>query len=296
MEDVREHVRMKGDRQARLTYHAEVAALKATAMQARAQIGKAYLVRHAAHDKGELVSRETGFGKIDLRGLPVFEAALAESLRLAEEREARVNPSKGSLEFIATGNDYDESSAALALAIAPQVLCPVIRYFQCMPILFNIGFNRAKAAERLENSSHMFHLDPEDSTQLKVFVPLTKVEADRAFYALPAPLTEVVVNKLHHTMGRLTDQAVEDLVGPGQLLSGEGPSGMACACDTNRCLHFGGRPGRLIRDVLGFTFVLPTSTWYPRFEGDGEKRVLLKKLQPRKNDSEWNALIGAELC
>jgi hypothetical protein len=295
MDDDREQMRMRGDRQSRLAYHAEVAAQKADILETRARLGEVYLARHAEHDRGELVSRETGFGKIDLRGLPAFEAALAEAQRLAKSREDRANPSKGSLEFVATGADYDAQSAAVALATSPQVLCPVIRYFQRLPILFGIGFNRASANEKILNSSHMLHVDPEDTTQLKVFVPLTVVEEDRAFYALPAPLTDIVVEKLRHTMGRLSDDVVEGIVGPGRLLNGAGPAGMACVCDTNRCLHFGGRPGRLVRDVLAFTYVLPTSTWFPRFEGDGERRVLLKKLKPRAGDIEWNALIGTEL-
>jgi hypothetical protein len=160
-------------------------------------------------------------------------------------------------------------------------------------VLFSVGLNRAQANSMLEGTSHYFHLDPEDVTQLKAFVRLGEVAPDRAFHALPANLTDEVIGTLpNYGVGRVQDETVEMLVGADKTFCGAGPAGHIVFCDTTRCLHFGGRPGRQVRDTLVFHYALPTSTWFPRSDDDGEaRRNLLPQLRPT-GDEIWDALIG----
>jgi hypothetical protein len=93
-------------------------------------------------------------------------------------------------------------------------------------------------------------------------------------------------------VGRVQDETVEKLVGAGKTFCGAGPAGHIVFCDTTRCLHFGGRPGRQVRDTLVFHYALPTSTWFPRSDDDGEpRRNLLPQLRAT-GDEIWDALIG----
>jgi hypothetical protein len=294
----RETVRMRGDRATRQRFHDEARSFKANAIGARRTLGLAFLTKNAELDPGDLISKRTGIGSIDLSCDPLFAQAEAECATLIEARAETDVPTKGSLHHLASGKrDFGENSPSVALALSPTLLMPIIRYFDgVLPVLFSMGVNRAKADGLIETSSHMYHLDPEDTQQIKVFVHLCDVEADRAFYALPADLSETVAHKLNYVAGRVGDEIVDEIVGPGRQVGSIGAKGFASFCDTSRCFHYGGRPGRLTRDILTIQYALPTSTWFPRWPGDGERRNLLPLLTPRAGDATWNALIGAELC
>jgi hypothetical protein len=244
----------------------------------------------------DIVDKSSGIGAMDISQTPEYAAAAAECRAIFDATGGKAAMSKGSLDFIANGKShFGMDSACVALATSPLLLAPVTRYFGMLPILFSVGLNRARADSLLEGTSHYFHLDPEDVTQLKAFVRLGEVEPDRAFHALPANLTDDVIATLpNYGVGRVADEAVDKIVGADKTFCGAGPGGHVVFCDTTRCLHFGGRPGRLVRDTLVFHYALPTSTWFPRpNEDNGEpRRNLLPMLKPT-GDEFWDALIGA---
>lgn len=290
---VRDRIRSSGTRAERQAYFEEVSVAKRETLAHRRKLGRAYLEAHPI--VGRPISRETGLGQFDLRGSPLFVAARDEAEAFYAKRPAGTRPSKGSLEFTAGQNDFTNHSAITKLAASPALLGPVTAYFDCLPVLFSIGLSRAGSDRILSHSSHMFHLDPEDVTQVKLFVNISDVDLDRAFYALPADQSQRAVGALSYCGGRLSDAQVDSAVGLSALVNSAGPSGMATACDTNRCLHYGGRPGKHERRMLDITYVLPTSTWFPCDAHDGERRVLLSGLSPIKDDGIWNALIGHSL-
>lgn len=290
---VRDRIRSSGTRAERQAYFEEVSITKRETLARRRELGRAHLEAHQFVDCP--ISRETGLGQFDLRSSPLFHAARDEAEAFYAKRPAGTRPSKGSLEFTAGQNDFTNQSAITKLAASPALFGPVTAYFDCLPILFSIGLSRAGSGQLLAHSSHLFHLDPEDVTQVKVFVNISDVDLDRAFYALPADQSQRVVSALSYSGGRLSDDRVGEVVGLSSLVNSSGPSGMATACDTNRCLHYGGRPGKRERRMLDITYVLPTSTWFPRDAHDGERRVLLSGLSPVKDDPIWNALTGHSL-
>lgn len=297
----RELVRTRGDHGMRRAYHQRVAALKADMIEERRRLGQAYLAEHADWDArtGGLVSQASGMGAYDYRGLAEAQATLAECHALIAARGGENLPSKGSVDFIASaaGRDIGPESATVAFALHPAMLCPVIRYLGVLPILFAVGINRARAEVLLTKSSHMFHLDPEDTTQLKAFMYLVDVDQDtRPFHALPADLSAQVLERTGYCTGRLPDEAVAEIVGPDRAVPALGPAGTVTFCDTNRCFHFGGRPGLRDREMLVLHYALPTSTWFPACEGDGERRNLTPLLRPDSRAPYWNALVGGTLC
>ena len=179
------------------------------------------------------------------------------------------------------------------------MLGPVIRYLGLLPILFNIFVTRAGAAEFLDGSTHQFHLDPEDATTVKVFIHLSDVDPDCGpFHALPADLSARTLEATGYGRGRLADEAVAAVVGPGAAVPSLGPAGFATWCDTTRCLHFGGRPragGKPPRDMLLLHYLSPTSNWYPLPGEAAEPPNRMSRLQPKAGDDAWNAFIGAQL-
>jgi len=285
----REWVRMKADRATRISFHHAVREEKRAAIAERERLG----ARFAGSD---VIDKTAGIGAMDISQTPEYAAAAAECRAILADTASHMGLSKGSLDFIANGKThFGMESACVALAASPLLLTPVTRYFGMLPVLFSVGLNRAQSNSMMEGSSHYFHLDPEDVTQLKAFVRLGEVEADRAFHALPANFTDQVIASLpNYGVGRVPDAAVDKVVGAHKAFCAAGPAGHVVFCDTTRCLHFGGRPGRLVRDTLVFHYALPTSTWFPRpGEQAGEpRRNLLPRLKPT-GEEVWDALIGA---
>lgn len=283
----REWVRTSGDRQARRRFHSAMREQKREALRERERLGMAFAQGHG------IIDSNSGIGTIDLSVTAEYAAAAVECARILDEVAGKTHPSKGSLDFIASGKNYfGPESACVALAMSPRILGPVTQYFGALPILFSLGLTRAQATSMIESSSHLFHLDPEDVTQIKAFVHLGEVEPDRAFYALPADLTEKVVATMpNYGVGRLSDEAVAAVVGPNAAFCGAGSAGQVIFCDTTRCLHYGGRPGRLVRDTLVLHYALPTSTWFPICGENAPRRNLMPLLRPT-GDETWDALIG----
>jgi hypothetical protein len=131
---------------------------------------------------------------------------------------------------------------------------------------------------------------------MKVFVHLNDVdEQTRPFTALRADYSERVSKALNYAKGRLTDEQVHGVVGRGHETTFLGPVGATAFCDTTRCLHFGGRPGRDTRDLIVLYYSLPTATWLPLYPGDGEARILIPMLTPNEADPYSAALLGRAL-
>jgi hypothetical protein len=292
----RHQVRAAHDHHLLTAYHDHVLALKRQQIDRRVALGRAYLRRHTDRDPGAVLMRETAVVSRDLANLALMRETIAEAkAMIAEGRRVRT---KGSLDCLTAGSDYTEEHAAVRLAWSPELLAPVIHYFGMLPILFSIFVARANAKELLNTTSHMFHADPDDITQVKAFAHLTDVDDGCGpFHALPAHLTEKVDRSLDYPRGRVTDEDVERVVGPGRTIPSVGHAGTVTLCDTTRCLHFGGRPpeaGKPIRDLLFIRYLLPTCTVYPQFPGDGAGPNEMR-LHSRPDDPVWNAFIGAEL-
>lgn len=273
----------------RLAIHDRVAGVKALVLEVRRDLGRRYLERHEPDVELRWAS---GLARLDI---PCETAAAREeALRLAEGRDAQAD--NRSLEFTVLGRDFAADSAAVALATSPLLLAPIVRYFGMLPVFFNMFVTRAHTPALLENSSHRFHLDPEDVITQKVFVHLTDVDEDCGpLHVLPADATRRVLDAVdYREIARLPDHQVDALVGWDRVVRCCGAAGTTVIADTSRCLHFGGRPraaGKPVRQTLVFQYLLPTSYLFP-IDGDWEHPRHLPNLEPA-GDDEWDALIGA---
>ncbi|MBW4620699.1 MAG: hypothetical protein KME17_15255 [Cyanosarcina radialis HA8281-LM2] len=295
----REYIRIEGTQKERQAYHQLARTSKQEIFATRKKLGDEYVAKHleGVIDKNLTIDRDRGIAISALNGYPLFEAALLEAREKIDRRAKDKLLSKGSLDFVASSKkDFGSDSALAKLAIDPNLLVPITRYFGVLPILLGFDINRASSQEILDWSSHLYHLDPEDTTQIKVFIYLTDVDEGMGpFTALPADLSKVVAKRFNYKRQRLKDEDVYRAIGYGHQKVCLGATGTTIFCDTNRCFHYGGRIENRERYVLTIYYGLPTSTWFPLFPGDGEGRNLIPWLQPDPNDKFQKALLGREL-
>ncbi|HEX7034883.1 MAG TPA: hypothetical protein VF210_03880 [Pseudomonadales bacterium] len=280
---------LAADWRERQAIHRAVAQRKAQALEARRALGGRYLERHP---EGSTVPWHGGVLRLDLPD--ATKDARQEALALAAGREAQAN--NRSLEFTVLGRDFPAESAAVQLATSPLLLVPMVRYFGMLPVLFNVFVARAHTTGFIPNSSHMFHIDPEDVISHKAFIHLTEVDDDCGpLHVLPADRTEHVLEAVgYRGIDRVSDDTVNRLAGLGSVVRFTGPPGTVALADSSRCLHFGGRPRhpeKPMRYTLVFQYLLPTSFLFP-IDGDSLPPRHLPNLTP-SGDELWDALIGA---
>lgn len=275
--------------QDRLAMRDAIAACKAEALEARRALGRALLARQPVVCD---VPFERAVAQLDMTRETA--AAREEAVAFADGASAQYN--NGSLEFPVLAEAFPADSEAIKLATSPMILAPITQYCGMLPVLFNLFVTRAHTEAFLPNSAHMFHLDPEDVISFKVFIHLTDVDDDCGpFHALHADKTQQVIDAIgYHGIGRITDEQVADLVGWEFVHKVLGPPGTVAFADTTRCLHFGGRPrrpGKPVRDMLVFQYLLPTSLLFP-IDGDARHPRFIPQLEAN-GDPHWDALIGA---
>lgn len=271
--------------------HNAISAAKRDAMEARRELGTHYLESHPTEFT---IPFEKAVAQRDLE--EETRAARVEAAMLSQGKDSQHD--SGSLQYPVLAHDFAVDSEAIRLGTSPLILSPVIQYFGMVPVLFNMFVTRAYQNELNANSAHMFHMDPEDVISFKVFIHLTEVDDDCGpFHALPADLTQKVLKAVDYRgIGWVADEKVAEVAGWDTIKKFTGSPGTVALADTTRCLHFGGRPrkpGKPIRDMLVYQYLLPTSLLFP-VAGDSKHPRFLPQLEPT-GDTQWDALIGATL-
>ncbi len=287
------------DRTQLAAYHRHVAGLKRDVLGRRAALGEEYLHKYAAAGAGQVIPRDTGILSLDMRDSRVVREAVAEGAGFIRERAERPLKVTQGLTYYATGAELLETSAMVAAAWSPEILAPIIRYFGMLPIFVDVNFTRPNATEFKPKTIHAFHTDPDDVTNMKVFIHLSDVdEGCGPFHALPAADSAKVDLALGYPPGTAMDEDIERVIGPLRAVPSLGPAGVVTFCDTSRCYHFGARPPSGAgppRDQAILRFILPTATIYPQHAGDGDPPRTMPNLSERDGDEIWNAFIGASL-
>jgi hypothetical protein len=273
----------------RIATHERLAAEKASLIEARREIGRAYVERHI----GTIVippDHAVATASLVQESLPARDEAAA----LADGREGKHQ--NGSLEYPVLAHKLAADGPVIRFGTDPLVLAPVVQYLGMMPILFNAFVTRAYQPEIVANSPHHFHLDPEDVRSFKVFVHLTDVDDDCGpFHALHADRSAKVMDAVDYRgITMLDDETVTDLVGWDGVVKVTGPAGTVAFADTTRCLHFGGRPraaGKPVREMIVYQYLLPTSLLFTGEKAHGA-RDFFPQLEST-GDEVWDTLIGA---
>ena len=239
------------------------------------------------------ISQAEGLASQDLSRHPLVSAVVSEAVTYYDQAKAarRTFPSKQSLDFVGSANkDFGADSAMFKFASSPLVLAPIVRYFDCFPYLTGFGVTLARNQEFFRKSSQRFHFDPEDRSQIKLFVYLTDVDAASGpFMAAPAHKCAHLFENPDFVLDRLDDDVVED----GALREFHGPAGTVIFCDTCQCLHAGARPGDRERLMLSVEYNLPTHLGASLFPKDSEpSRSRTQAIRPETPDDYVKALLN----
>lgn len=295
----REFLTASGSMSQRERYHSFARLMKSDILEQRAALGRHFMADHQLTLDPRVASLDLkaadGFANVDFSDHPLVNAVIDEcqSYYMNCRKAGKVFPSKQSLEFVGSSNGpFTEQSAIFKLASDPLILVPVTQYFGMLPILSGFGLTRAPNDTFYRKSSQCLHLDPEDRTQLKVFVYITDVdESSGPFMAVKASQSAPLFDDPFFILDRQDDDVVEgDAITPVH-----GPAGTMIFCDTCRCLHAGARPGSRERLMLSIEYNIPTYLWAPLYDGDGEARDRLRAINYEGDDETMCALLGKTL-
>lgn len=237
-------------------------------------------------DKGYVLSRPKNFAPL--------EAALSEARQAFRQYNPGTNKrADDSLEGVRRP-DGTWNSAFNKLAMHPDVLAVVSRYFGFLPILYRINLLYSPSDSQVDRSSQFFHLDPEDWKQVKIFVWVEDVDENTGpFILLPADLSVKVRRAIRYTNSRVTDEEMFRTVSEKNLVACTGPAGTMAFCDTSMCFHMGSRAGTRPRHAIMIQYITPFAAVFP-MEGKIEKTPLGEKARPPQPTVLEKYLLGIE--
>ncbi|MFN4088490.1 MAG: hypothetical protein ACK4QW_05520 [Alphaproteobacteria bacterium] len=230
--------------------------------------------RAAAAGAVPTIPADTGvlaFGPDDLPGVRAAVAVADrawEDVRVSTAFQQRVAANKKRfLLTVLKDEDMADYPDLLGFAVSPALLDPATAYFGAVPRLSSIRLWWSPANETTV-SSQLWHLDPEDDRQLKIFVNIHAVEADQGpLNVLPADASTRVVSKKAVDDLHVSDEAVERAGAAGDVLTLTGPAGAGAFVDVSRCLHYGSRGNARDRLILMLQFTafdaprVPAVSW-----------------------------------
>ena len=291
----RSFVITQGSMKQRKQYQELASYLKADDIARRRMLGQRYLAEKelAPETRDFDVPQDVANTSINLSQHPLVQEVIAEAMGKYNEviASGKELPSKDSLQYVGSaGKPFGADSSLFRLATSPLLLAPVIRYFGMLPIMTGFGVTLAKNEEFHRKSSQRLHFDPEDRSQLKIFLYLTDVdETSGPFMAAPAKECEFLFERPDFILDRQDDAVLDE----GLIKEYHGPAGTAVFADTCRCLHGGGRPGERKRLLLCMEYNMPTHLGSKLWPGDHEpERCRTENIKIENPDEFMAALLA----
>jgi hypothetical protein len=153
-------------------------------------------------------------------------------------------------------------SPYLRFALGEEVVAPIAAYFGLVPVLYEIDTWYSLHGSGALRSSQQWHLDPTDTTTIKVWVHCSDVGPDSGpLTVLPAAASDDLADRIGYGLDsaryRVPDGVFDDL--EDGLVPLEGPTGTVDFVDTCRCFHMGSRvePGGPPRRMAVFHYATP---------------------------------------
>ena len=170
--------------------------------------------------------------------------------------------------FIARGFLPDDArtlgSPYMRFALDEDVIGSIAAYLGVVPVLTVVnGFYSVHGPNALK-SSQLWHLDPADTTQIKVWVHCSDVGPESGpLTIVDATTSDQFADRIGYRYDsgryRVGDDEIRDLVGEDRIVPLEGPRGTVAFVDTSMCFHFGSRvsAGAPPRRMVMFQYLTP---------------------------------------
>jgi len=137
-------------------------------------------------------------------------------------------------------------SPYLRFALDEEVIGPIAAYLGVVPILTEINGWYSAPGPTSPKSSQLWHLDPADTMQIKVWVHCSDVDLDSGpLTVLDAHTSDELAERIGYRFEgdryRVADEEVLDVAGEESIVPLVGPKGTVGLVDTSMCFHFGSR-------------------------------------------------------
>jgi hypothetical protein len=224
----------------------------------------------AARD-GTEIPRERGFLILPPGRVPPADAVVEAANELIESvghdelvaSYTKRKPAGLAREFLPKKQARRLDSPYMRFALDEDVLALVAGYLGICPILTGFDVWYSVHTEEELHSSQMWHLDGDDTTQVKVWVHLSDIGPDSGpTTIIDAASSAVVAERVGYDYNehyRVPDEHITEIVSRDQMVSFTGPVGTVDFVDTSRCFHFGSRvqSGAAPRRLFTAQYVTP---------------------------------------
>ena len=199
------------------------------------------------------VRDDLGYRRLSPGELPGSEAVVAACQALFEKKRSAWTGDPGStkegfLISLVKDGAFAQHPAILSFLISDPVLDVVSAYCGSVPRLSTARLWWSPPNESMVRSQ-VYHVDPEDDRQLKLFLNVFDVDDEQGpFTLVPAQQSQELLARANGRQ-RHFDDAVLEAAG-AEPVTLTGPTGSGAFVDTSRCLHYGSRGNRRDRVVL----------------------------------------------
>lgn len=201
------------------------------------------------------VSRDKGYGVLDLSGDPIIDAALELGRRKFSVDFIKKNIFHASKRDTLRACHIDlqdpENNPIRKLALHPKILKPISEYLGTVPVLATAHTWLSPNNQNFEaTASQLFHFDREDRRQIKCFIPIEAITEDCGPLTLIPAAESLKFFQWHVKNGgdatfkqRFSDERVHACYGAEHEVQMTGAPGLVAMVDTSSCLHYGSRNG-----------------------------------------------------
>jgi hypothetical protein len=192
---------------------------------------------------------------------------------------------------------FQVDSPFMRFALDEEVLGPVASYLGCVPVLHRIDLWYSFHLPQAPTSSQLWHLDRDDTTQVKVWVHCSDVDrAAGPLTVIDAAASDLLAERVGYDYGegyRVPDEQVRDVIGDGGPTAFEGPVGTVDFVDTSRCFHFGSRVAQdgVPRRVFHAQYLTPYAF---KFKADFREKAPYRDQVSADSSELERLLLGAD--
>lgn len=163
--------------------------------------------------------------------------------------------------------NQDAVRALIRPFLSPEIYLSAAFYLKTLPVLSGVRilYSPNMPADHLDQAQ-FFHMDPEGSRQVKVFIAIRDVGGDNSpltFVPAAASARLLKCGNPAFLGKRVTDKAMNKGAPKEGWLRHEAKRGGAVFLDTSRCFHFGSRPAPKPRFLLYAQYLDPFCSLFP---------------------------------